>query len=297
VCAEETTPMTALPPCIDPLQLVLARLHAHLDAPPRLAELARQVGWSASQLTHRFRRRFGVSPAEYAQALRLQRLKSALRTKPRVTDAIYDAGFGSGSRVYEKADRWLGMTPAQYRARGAGVAIRYTTLPIPLGILLVAATERGICAVSLGDDPARLVATLRREFPQATIVRVDAGRDAWLSKVIRRICAEFAGRPLVQHTPLPPLDVQATAFQWRVWQELQRIPRGTRKTYAEIARAIGAPGASRAVANACGRNRLALIVPCHRVIRSDGKLGGYRWGIARKRALLAREQQPAPRQA
>ncbi len=278
----------------DPLERALALIHAHRDAPPRLGELARRVGLSASHLTRAFRRRFGVSPAEYAQALKLRQLKSALRTAPRVADAIYDAGYGSGSRVYEKTGQWLGMTPARYRRGGAGAAIKYTTLQIPFGTLLVAATERGICAVNLGADEQTLLSELGREFPRARLARVDAGRDEWLAAVVARISAEFAGRPPDRAAPMPPLDVRATAFQWRVWQELQRIPCGERRSYAEIAAAIGAPRATRAVANACGRNRLALIVPCHRVVRSDGTLGGYRWGIARKRALLARERQAAP---
>jgi len=280
--------MSAKPVPADPLDRAL-NLIASADAPLRLSELARTVGLSASHLQRAFRKRYGVSPAEYAQSRRLRSLKSALRKAPRVTDAIYDAGYGSGSRVYEKAGQLLGMTPASYRRGGAGVALRYTTLKIPLGCLLVAATERGICSVTLGEGEAQLVAELRREFPRAAIERVDAGRDEWLRAVIERVSAEFGARRASPRAPLPPVDIHATAFQWRVWHALQRIPRGVRRSYAEIATAIGAPRATRAVANACARNRLAILVPCHRVVRSDGSLGGYRWGIARKRALLARE--------
>jgi len=280
--------MSAKPVPVDPLERAL-NLIASADAPLRLGELARTVGLSASHLQRAFRRRFGVSPAEYAQSRRLRSLKSALRQAPRVTDAIYDAGYGSGSRVYEKTGQLLGMTPASYRRGGAGVALRYTTLKIPLGYLLVAATERGICSVTLAGSEAKLVADLRREFPRAAIERVDAGRDEWLKAVIQRVSAEFGKRRANGSAPLPPVDIHATAFQWRVWHALQRIPHGARRSYADIAAAIGAPRSTRAVANACGRNRLAIIVPCHRVIRSDGSLGGYRWGIARKRALLARE--------
>jgi AraC family transcriptional regulator of adaptative response/methylated-DNA-[protein]-cysteine methyltransferase len=282
--------MTAMPKNlrIDPLDQALALIADAGEAPPRLPELARAVGLSASHLQRAFRKRFGVSPAEYAQSLRLKTLKSALRAAPRVTDAIYDAGYGSGSRVYEKTGQLLGMTPATYRRGAAGVALKYTTLKTPLGRLLVAATERGICAVTLGTGDEELVAALRKEFPNASIERVDAGRDEWLAAVVARVQAEIGGE--TPESPLPPIDIRATAFQWRVWNALQRIPRGSTRSYSEIAAEIGAPRSVRAVANACGRNRLAIVVPCHRVIREDGSLGGYRWGIARKQNLLEREQ-------
>jgi AraC family transcriptional regulator of adaptative response/methylated-DNA-[protein]-cysteine methyltransferase len=285
--------MTAMPKTtdlqIDPLDRALALIADTADAPPRLNELARAVGLSASHLQRAFRKRFGVSPAEYAQSLRLKNLKSALRAAPRVTDAIYDAGYGSGSRVYEKTGQLLGMTPATYRRGAAGVALRYTTLKIPLGRLLVAATERGICSVALGNDDATLLAGLRDEFPKASLERVDAGRDEWLAAVVARVQADIGGAASGETAPMPPVDIRATAFQWRVWQALQKIPRGSTRSYSDIAAAIGAPRSVRAVANACARNRLAVVVPCHRVIREDGSLGGYRWGIARKQDLLARE--------
>lgn len=282
--------MTAMPKNlhIDPLDRALALIADAADAPPRLADLADAVGLSPSHLQRTFRKRFGVSPAEYAQSLKLKQLKSALRRAPRVTDAIYDAGYGSGSRVYEKTGQLLGMTPAAYRRGAAGVALRYTTLKIPLGRLLVAATERGICSVALGNDDETLVAALRAEFPQATLDRVDAGRDDWLAAMVGKVEAELAGADAANDT-LPPLDIRATAFQWRVWHALQRIPRGSTRSYSQIAAEIGAPRSVRAVANACGGNRLAVVVPCHRVIREDGSLGGYRWGIARKQHLLERE--------
>ncbi len=281
---------------IDPLDRALAMLNDAADAPLKLSELARVVGLSPSHLQRIFRKRFGVTPAEYSQSLRLKNLKSALRDTDRVTDAIYDAGFGSGSRVYEKTDQLLGMTPASYQRGGAGIAIRYTTLKTALGQLLVAATERGVCKISIGDDDATLIDDLRHEFPRAAITRVDAGRDEWLAAIIARIDVELRGDFSAKKTPLPPLDIRATAFQWRVWQALQHIPRGETRSYSEIADEIGEPRAVRAVANACGRNRLAVVVPCHRVIREDGSLGGYRWGIERKRKLLAEEQgKVAPR--
>ena len=280
--------MTAMPKTlkIDPLDRALALITDAPDAPPRLGELARAVGLSASHLQRAFRKRFGVSPAEYAQSLKLKNLKSALRRAPRVTDAIYDAGYGSGSRVYEKTGQLLGMTPAHYRRGAAGIALRYTTLQTPLGRLLVAATERGICSVALGDGDAMLLEALQGEFPLAAIERVDAGDD-WLAAMVARVDAQIGSRS--DPAPLPPIDIRATAFQWRVWQALQHIPSGETRSYSEIAAEIGAPKSMRAVANACGRNRLAVIVPCHRVIREDGSLGGYRWGIARKQALLERE--------
>ena len=279
----------------DPLDRAL-ELIAAAETAPSLAELADAVRLSPSHLQRAFRKRFGMSPAEYAQSTKLKQLKAALREAPRVADAIFDAGYGSGSRVYEKTGQLLGMTPASYRRGGAGVSLRYTTLKNPLGYLLVAATERGICAVTLGDDERVLVDDLRKEFPQASIERIDAGRDEWLAAIVARIQSEFAD-PAHADAPLPPIDIRATAFQWRVWNALQRIPVGATRSYAQIAQEIGAPKSVRAVANACGRNRLAIVVPCHRVIREDGSLGGYRWGIARKQALLARESQAAPRAA
>lgn len=261
------------------------------DSAPALGDLARQVGLSPGWLQRSFRRRFGVSPAEYVRARRFGEFKQALRGGAAVTDAVYAAGFGSGSRVYEHSDRLLGMPPARYRAGGAGVAIRYTTVASPLGPVLVAATARGLCAVLVGDDDEALLGMLRKEFPRATLERIDAGRDDWLGAVVGRIARQFdatdRGTPA---PPLPPLDVTATAFQWRVWQALTRIPPGETRSYGEIAEAIGEPGAARAVGRACGANRLALVVPCHRVVHADGSLGGWRWGAARKRSLLEGER-------
>jgi len=275
----------------DPLER--ARVLLEADPPPRLAELARDVGLSASHLQRRFRARFGMSPAEYAAARRLDRFKRALRNGRRVTEAVYDAGYGSGSRIYEHSDRLLGMTPARYRRGGEGVAVRYTTLATSLGRLLVAATERGICAVALGANDVTLLRELRRELPNAGYERVDDGSDDWLSAVIAHVFAEL-GWSEVAAPALPPLDLRASAFQWRVWQALTTIPAGETRSYGEVAAAIGAPRAARAVARACASNRLALVVPCHRVVREDGSIGGYRWGIARKQRLLAREREVAP---
>jgi AraC family transcriptional regulator, regulatory protein of adaptative response / methylated-DNA-[protein]-cysteine methyltransferase len=261
------------------------------ERPPALAELAAQVGLSSAHLQRHFRKRFGVSPAEYARARRFGAFKRALRGGASVTDAVYDAGFGSGSRVYEHSDRLLGMPPSRYRAGGAGVAIRYTTVASPLGRVLVAATTRGLCAVTLGDDDEALVSALRAEFPNASMTRVDAGRDEWLAAVVARIARQFNQRTGLGAAPaLPPLDITATAFQWRVWEALTRIPAGETRSYGEIARAVGAPGSARAVGQACNANRLALIVPCHRVVHADGTPGGWRWGATRKQTLLERER-------
>ncbi|HKR75441.1 MAG TPA: methylated-DNA--[protein]-cysteine S-methyltransferase [Rhodanobacter sp.] len=278
-----------------PIADTLERVRAHIeraDEAPTLDALAQFAQLSPGHLQRAFRHRYGVSPAEYHRARRFGQLKAALRDGAAVTDAVYEAGFGSGSRVYEHSDRLLGMTPASYRAGGAGASIRYTTTATPLGRLLVAATTRGICAVTLGADDAELETRLTTEFPQATHERVDAGREEWLDAVIARIASEL-GWSDADAPALPPLDVAATAFQWRVWNALTRIPAGETRSYGELAAAIGAPKAARAVGNACGNNRLALIVPCHRVVREDGTPGGWRWGVERKRALLARERKRA----
>ena len=258
------------------------------DEAPTLDTLAQAAQLSPSHLQRAFRRRYGMSPAEYHRARRFGQLKAALRGGAPVSDAVYEAGFGSGSRVYEHSDRLLGMTPASYRAGGAGASIRYTTTDTPLGRLLVAATTRGICSVTLGADDAELEARLAAEFPKAARERVDAGREEWLDAVIARIASQL-GWSDADAPALPPLDVAATAFQWRVWNALTRIPAGETRSYGELAAALGQPKAARAVGNACGNNRLALIVPCHRVIREDGSPGGWRWGVERKRQLLARE--------
>lgn len=276
---------------LEQVRLLLERA----DEAPTLLALAEASGLSPSHLQRAFRRRYGMSPAEYHRARRFGQLKSALRQGAAVSDAVYGAGFGSGSRVYEHSDRLLGMTPASYRAGGAGADIRYTTTDTPLGRLLVATTSRGICSVTLGDTDAELEKRLADEFPQASHERVDAGREEWLDAVIARIASEL-GWSDADAPDLPPLDVAATAFQWRVWNALTRIPSGTTKSYGELAAELGMPKGARAIGNACGNNRLALIVPCHRIVREDGSLGGWRWGVERKRELLASERRDDRRQ-
>ena len=254
----------------------------HTDEPLPLVRLAREAGVSPAHLQRTFTRVVGLSPKQYQEQRRVGALKSALREGRTVSSATYEAGFGTGRRVYEAADDALGMTPGSYRRRGVGVTIHYTVVPVSLGLLLVAVTERGICSVSLGDDEASLVAALRAELPAAELVRASDARDRLVDAVVAHVEGPAGGEEL-------PFDVRATAFQWQVWRALQRIPEGATRSYQEIARELGRPSAARAVARACASNRVAVLIPCHRVVRGDGALGGYRWGVARKAALLARE--------
>jgi len=250
-----------------------------------LAELGKAVGISSSHLQRQFRARYGLSPAQYLSQRKLGTLKSALREGHDVSAALYDAGYGSPSRVYEDGAARLGMTPARYRAGGAGEAIRWSLIDTKLGRVLVATTQRGICMVELGDDDKTLEAKLRAEFPQATFERVDAGRDEFLAPRVRAVADVLAGK----HASVP-VDLIGTAFQKRVWDALMKIPEGQTRSYAELAAAVGTPSAARAVASACARNRIAIVVPCHRVIRGDGSAGGYRWGLPLKEKLLQRER-------
>jgi len=266
----------------DPLEAARRLLD---EGEPSLSELAAHTGLSASHLQRRFRARYGLSPAEYLARKKLGTLKSALRNGRDVTTALYDAGYGSPSRLYEQGAAKLGMTPATYRAGGRGVAIRWTLVDTVLGRALVAATERGICAVELGDDDTGLERRLREEFPQARLERVEAGRDEFLAPRLRAVAERLAGRDTEV-----PVDLLGTGFQQRVWEALMKIPAGETVSYAGLARQLGAPRAARAVASACAHNRIAVVVPCHRVIRGDGSLGGYRWGLPRKQQLLERER-------
>ena len=252
---------------------------------PSLAELARAVGISASHLQRRFRARFGLSPAEYLAQRKLGTLKSALRDGNEVSAALYDAGYGSPSRVYEAGAAKLGMTPARYRAGGAGEAIRWSVADTALGTALVATTQRGICMVELGDDVAALEAKLHAEFPRAQLQRVDAGRDEFLAPRLRAVAQRLRGQ-----ASEVPVDLVGTAFQKKVWDALMKIPPGETRSYAELATQLGQPRAARAVASACAHNRVAVVVPCHRVIRGDGSPGGYRWGLPLKQQLLQRER-------
>jgi len=252
---------------------------------PTLGELGRAVALSPAHLQRRFRARFGLSPAEYLAQRKLGTLKRALREGNDVSAALYDAGYGSPSRVYEAGAARLGMTPARYRAGGEGEALRWSTVETALGTALVAASARGICMVELGTSEPALETKLRAEFPNAGLQRVDAGRDAFLAPRVRAVADALAGEKASQ----VDLDLLGTAFQKKVWDALMRIPPGETRSYAEVAAQLGAPNAARAVAGACARNRIAVLVPCHRVVRGDGSVGGYRWGLPLKRRLLKRE--------
>jgi AraC family transcriptional regulator of adaptative response/methylated-DNA-[protein]-cysteine methyltransferase len=263
---------------------VRAILEQHVEEGITLAELSDLAGASAHHLQRIFKRDLGVSPKDYLAARRTERLKQRLREGHDVTTATYDAGYGSSSRLYSQSNDRLGMTPATYRRGGLGMEIRFTIIDTSLGKLLVGVTERGVCAVALGESQKALAASLREEYPQASIARSE---QPALAQAVASIVDQIeGGAPAIEL----PVDVQATAFQLRVWDALRKIPYGETRTYREIAATIGRPKAVRAVANACANNRVALVIPCHRVIREDGELGGYRWGIGRKEALLALEK-------
>jgi AraC family transcriptional regulator of adaptative response/methylated-DNA-[protein]-cysteine methyltransferase len=266
------------------VQRVCRYIDQHLERPLALATLAAVAGLSRYHFQRTFKRLMGISPRQYAQSRRLASFKAQVRKGETVSSAIYGAGYGSGSRLYERASEKLGMTPASYRKGGRGMRLRYTIMTSPLGRLLVAATERGIAAVCLGDSDASLETSLRAEYPAGEIVRDDVALAARVQAVLEYVAGRAPQARL-------PLDINATAFQCRVWQELLRIPRGTTRTYGEVARAIGRPAAARAVARACAANPVALVIPCHRVVPKQGATGGYRWGAERKRALLAGERE------
>ena len=251
--------------------------------PPSLAELATQAGLSTFHFHRLFKAATGLTPKQYADAHRAGRVRDALsRADAKVTDAIFDAGFNATGRFYEQAGAVLGMTPRQYRAGGVDARIAFAIAQTSLGALLVARSARGVCAISLGDDPDALLRELQERFPRAELVGGDPGFERLVAQVVGLIAQPGIGHDL-------PLDVRGTAFQQRVWQALRRIPPGQTASYADIAARIGSPKAVRAVAQACAANTLAVAIPCHRVVRSDGALSGYRWGVARKRALLERE--------
>ncbi|HZR24521.1 MAG TPA: bifunctional DNA-binding transcriptional regulator/O6-methylguanine-DNA methyltransferase Ada [Vicinamibacterales bacterium] len=270
-------------PWIEKIRRACAYL-THVDGHLSLAALASRVGGSPYHLQRNFKRIVGVTPREYADAIRLRKVKRGLRRGGDVTGAMTDAGYGSSSRFYERAAPKLGMSPSTYRRGGAGMAIRYATVDSPLGRLLVAATDRGVCSVAMGATDRDLMAHLRSEYPAATIAS-DTGQLAqWTNAIVAHINGH-------ERRVDVPLDIQATAFQWRVWQALGGIPYGKTRTYAEIAKTIGRPTAVRAVARACATNPVALAIPCHRVVPASGGIGGYRWQTQRKAALLEIERQ------
>lgn len=250
---------------------------------PSLENLAKATGVSPHHLHRVFKKAMGITPRQYWDSIRLDRLKRNLRSGESVAPALYGAGYGSSSRLYEKSDGQLGMTPASYGRGGAGAVIAYASRPSTLGLVLVGATGKGVCFVALGDDEAALIPELERDFPKAERHRDDDG----LGEMLDMVVAHLDGRePNIRL----PLDVQATAFQRQVWQALSDIPYGETRSYGELAQAIGKPGAPRAVGRACGSNPVALLVPCHRAIGADGRLTGYRWGVERKQALIEQER-------
>jgi AraC family transcriptional regulator of adaptative response/methylated-DNA-[protein]-cysteine methyltransferase len=258
------------------------RLIDQAEETPDLERLAQHAGLSVFHFHRLFKAVTGVTPRQYAAARRASRVRAKLTETNTVTQAIYDAGFNSNGRFYEASNDMLGMTPSNYRAGGARIDIRFAVGDCSLGSILVAATDRGVCAILLGDDPDALTRDLQDRFPQANLVGGDAAFEQLVAKVVGLVEAPAIGLDL-------PLDIRGTAFQQRVWKSLQEIPAGSTATYSDIAARIGSPKAVRAVAQACGANALAVAIPCHRVIRNDGALSGYRWGVERKRTLLERE--------
>jgi len=267
--------------------VALCRYIEGLDQPPTLQALASHAGLSPSHLSRIFKKVTGVTPKGYCKLHQSKRVCAALRAADSVTDAIYSAGYSSSSRFYENADAIIGMTPTEFRAGGTALPIRFAVGECSLGSVLVAATERGICTVTLGDDPEVLVRDLERRFFEAELIGSDARFMSLVARVVGLIESPQTGLDL-------PLDIRGTTFQLKVWTALRKVPAGSTLNYRELAIAIGRPTAARAVAAACAANPVAVAIPCHRVIRKDGGLAGYRWGIERKRTLLAREAQAPP---
>ena len=270
-------------PQLDQVKQLCRYIEQHLDEPLTLARLGATFKQSPFHLQRGFKAVLGITPRQYADSCRLHHFKQQLQSGTSVTTALYDAGYSSSSRLYQRAAAQLGMAPDKYRRGAVAVPIRYTITESQLGNVLIAATEKGICAIRFGNAKEELEQLLKREFPYAIRKHDDAG----LREHAQALRQYLSGKQLL---PALPFDIQATAFQRRVWEHLQTIPRGATKSYSEVARDLGQATATRAVANACARNPVALVIPCHRVVREDGGLGGYRWGMKRKRALLAMEQ-------
>src|SRR2546423_626494 len=279
-------PRDTVAPEVEVVQQVCRYIEDHPYGPVTLTALGAHVGVSPSHLQRLFKSIMGVTPRHYVEARRLDRFKDQLREGDAVTSALYDAGYRSSSQLYTQAPARLGMTPTTYRKGGKGMDIMYTTTASPLGCLLIGATERGLCAVRFGNSAADLEQALVREFPAATIQRDDAALRPWVDALARYLDGR---QPQIDL----PLDVQATAFQSRVYEALRAIPYGSTRSYSQVAHAIGQPTAVRAVAHACATNPVALVIPCHRVVRDDGSLGGDRWGLERKRSLLTHEARAA----
>lgn len=267
----------------DTVKAICRFIEQHLDEPLTLERVGKEFQQSPFHLQRRFRAALGITPREYADSCRLRTLKRNLQAGDSVTRAMYDAGYGSSSRLYERTASQLGMTPDKYRRGAIAAMIRYACTDCPLGRMLVAATERGICSIQFGRTDAELLEGLKREFPFAMRKTDEGGLEPWIETLLSHLRGKDLDSCL-------PLDIRATAFQRRVWRYLQSIPFGETKSYGQVAKAIGRPSACRAVARACATNPVAVAIPCHRVVREDGSLGGYRWGMARKKALLAMEK-------
>jgi AraC family transcriptional regulator of adaptative response/methylated-DNA-[protein]-cysteine methyltransferase len=261
-------------------------IERHLDEAVTLGELGKVFGQSPFHLQRTFKAALGVTPKAYADSCRMNELKRNLQAGHSVTRALYDAGYSSSSRLYERTAAQLGMTPDKYRRGAIAAPIRYTFADSPLGRMLIAATDKGICTIQFADSDGELEQGLKHEFPFASRRRDDATLQPWKESLLRYMQGQKISKAL-------PLDIQATAFQRRVWKYLQTIPVGTTRSYSQVAQAIGQPSATRAVARACATNRIAVAIPCHRVVRSDGEMGGYRWGVERKETLLAMEREGA----
>ena len=273
------------------VEQICTYIEQHLDETLTLAQLGESIHMSPYHLQRIFKQAMGITPRQYRETRRLKQFKDRLREGEAVTSALYDVGYGSSSRLYERAPAHLGMTPTIYRRGGKGMQIAYTIVESTLGLLLVAATEKGVCAVYLGDQNEELESILRQEYPAAEIEKDSNGQlTEWLHQLLQYLDGQENQRDQVYRQLNLPIDVQATAFQWQVWEMLRNIPVGQTRTYAEIAGSIGDKNKARAVANACASNPVALIVPCHRVVRGDGQVGGYRWGAERKRRLLFQEK-------
>jgi AraC family transcriptional regulator, regulatory protein of adaptative response / methylated-DNA-[protein]-cysteine methyltransferase len=267
----------------DAIKAICRFLEQHLDEPLTLGRLGKEFHQSPFHLQRKFKAALGITPREYADSCRLRLLKRNLQAGDSVTRAMYDAGYGSSSRLYERTASQLGMTPDKYRRGAIAATIRYTCADSPLGRMLIAATDRGICAIQFARTDGELIEGLKREFPFASRKAEEGGLRAWVASLLRQMRGKDLDSSL-------PLDIRATAFQRQVWAYLQSIPFGKTKSYGEVAKAIGKPSAARAVARACATNPVAVAIPCHRVVREDGNTGGYRWGIERKKALLEMEQ-------
>jgi AraC family transcriptional regulator of adaptative response/methylated-DNA-[protein]-cysteine methyltransferase len=271
-------------PQTDGLKAICRFIEQHLDEPVTLERLGKEFRQSPFHLQRQFKAALGITPREYADSCRLRLLKRNLQAGDNVTRAMYDAGYGSSSRLYEKTASQLGMTPDKYRRGAIAAALRYTCTDSPLGRMLIAATERGVCAIQFARSDGELLEGLKREFPFATRKADEGGLKSWVSALLHHMRGKKLDASL-------PLDIRATAFQRRVWTYLQSIPFGETKSYSDVAKGIGQPSACRAVARACATNPVAVEIPCHRVVREDGSMGGYRWGMERKKALLEMEEQ------